>query len=94
MLNVHINLTPIKLPKKDFMKKLIVLVSVLGVVVFCYLKTNRFTYLNGQLSDDFTHVLTGLSALAIIISFVYAISGWIKKKVDEMQVTPFRFEED
>jgi len=76
------------------MKKLIVLVLVLGVVVFCYLKTDHFTYLNGQVSDSFTALLKGLSVIAIVITFIYSISGWIKKKVDKMSVTPFRFEEE
>ncbi|MCC7436423.1 hypothetical protein IT402_00915 [Candidatus Nomurabacteria bacterium] len=76
------------------MKKLIVFLVVIGLIFFGYFKTDGFTYLNGDLSRNFTGLLMVVAIVTSIIAFCYLVSGlkFFKKAINDMPITPFEKE--
>ncbi len=64
---------------------------VVGLIFFTYLKTDGFTYFNGDLSRSFTSLLAVVAMVIFIIAFCYLISGlrFFKKAIEDMPITPF-----
>lgn len=68
------------------MKKVIIFLGVNGFLAFAFIKTDGFSYIGDKLSARFTSCLWLGAMLISTLTFLYLLSGLIKRHTDKMKM--------
>lgn len=72
------------------MKKIVIFLVINGLLVLAFIKTDGFSYIGDKLTARFTSCLWLGAMLVFLITFLYLVSGFVKKYTDKSKIISFK----